>query len=46
MDERIKKLTAELNKRNMQIDDMQTELTKFEQLKEKTNGIMRCYSDL
>ncbi len=46
MDERIKKLSHDNNRKNSQIDDLQSELSKLDQLKDKTNSIMRMYSDL
>ncbi len=46
MDERIKKLTHENNKRNAQIDELQAELGKVDQLKDKANSLMRLYNDL
>lgn len=46
MDERIKKLTHDNNKKNAQIDELQGELARLDQLKEKTNSVMRLYSDL
>ena len=46
MDERIKKLTFDNNKKNAQLDALQGELGRLDQLKEKTNSVMRLYSDL
>jgi hypothetical protein len=46
MDERIKKLTHDSHRKGAQIDEMQGELGKVEQLKEKTNSLMRLYNDL
>ena len=46
MDERIKKLTQDNQKKTAQADELQAELKKLDQLKEKTNSLMRMYSDL
>ena len=46
MDERIKKLTHDNHKKTAQLDDLQAELSKIDQLKDKTNSIMRHYNDL
>jgi cell division protein FtsB len=46
MDERIKKLSHDNNKKNSQIDDLQSELSKMDYLKERINSIVRMYGDL
>ena len=46
MDERIKKLTSDQHKKTIEIDELRQELSKIDQLKEKTNSVMRLYNDL
>ena len=46
MDERIKKITNDQHKKTIEIDELRQELSKIDQLKEKTNSIMRLYNDL
>lgn len=46
MEDRIKKITHDNQKKNAQIDELQSELTRLDQLKEKTNLVMRMYNDL
>ena len=46
MDERIKKLTHDHHKKTVETDELRQELSKIDQLKEKTNSIMRLYNDL
>ena len=37
MDERIKKLVSDQHKKTLEMDELRNELSKIEQLKEKTN---------
>ena len=46
MDERIKKLTNDQHKKTIEIDELRQEISKIDQLKEKTNSIKRLYNDL
>lgn len=46
MDDRIKKLTHDNSKKNSQIDQLKSELSKFDTLKEKVNTVMGLYNDL
>ena len=44
MDERIKKLVNDQHKKTLEMDELRNDLSKVEQLKEKTNSLMRLYN--
>lgn len=46
MEERIKKLNIENGKKKAEIEQLQSELGKLDHLKQKTNTVIRLYSDL
>jgi chromosome segregation ATPase len=46
MDERIKKLVQDQHKKAIELDEQRQELSKIDQLKDKTNSLMRLYNEL
>jgi len=46
MEEKIKKLNHDNHKKTSLVDELQAELNKMDQLKEKANSVMRLYNDL
>ena len=46
MDERIKKLVNDQHKKTLEMDELREELSRIDQLKDKTNSIIRLFHEL
>lgn len=46
MEERIRKLNTENNKKRAEIEELQGEVARLDHLRDKTNGVVRLYNDL
>lgn len=46
MEERIKRLSVEVARKNAEAEEARADLSRLEQLKDKTASVMRLYSDL